>query len=353
MSKHPTIKDVALKAGLSPSTISLVLNNSGYVSPETRKKVLKLVKEIGYHPSRAAKGLASKTSGNIGFILSDDHFSQAEPFYTKIFLGTEFEARHHNYYILLTTVGNTFKAGEPVPRFLLERNVDGVIVSGRINPKLLDYIVRLGLPIVLIDFSLPRKSISSVLIDNHRGAHLAVQHLVECGHRDIGFIGGDISHPSIAERFLSFKETLVENGIAPNQKLIVGDESDTGIQNGFAAMQKMLEGGGKPTALFAANDAMAIGCMQYLKKVGLKIPEDVAIVGFDDIESSSHVEPRLTTIKVFKEEMGAIAVRRLVEVVKSKSRAIVNTYVPVELVVRESTQQREPKNTTFTHTAAL
>jgi len=110
MSKRPTIKDVAEKAGLAPSTISLVLNESGYVSPETRKRVLHLVKELGYHPSRAAKGLASKRSGNIGFILSDDHFSQVEPFYTKIFLGTEYEARYHNYYILLTTVDKTSKA---------------------------------------------------------------------------------------------------------------------------------------------------------------------------------------------------------------------------------------------------
>jgi LacI family transcriptional regulator len=344
MSKRPTIKDVAKKAGRSLSTVSLAINETGYVNEETRTKVLQVVKELGYHPSRAAKGLASKRSGNLGFILSDDHFSQAEPFYTKIFLGTEFEARHHNYYILLTTVGNTFKQHESVPRFLLERNVDGVIIAGKINRKLVEYIDRLELPIILVDYSLPNKRISSVLIDNRRGAHLAVQHLVDVGHREIGFVGGDISHPSIEERFFAYKETLVENGIAPNQNLIITDENDTGVKNGASGIQKLMEQGGRPTAIFCANDAMAIGCMQVLKQREMKIPDDVAVVGFDDIETSSHIEPRLTTVKVFKEEMGALAVRTIIEAVKSKSRTVVNTYVPVELVIRESTQ-----NSVFAH----
>ena len=338
MKKRPTIKDVAKQAGLSLSTVSLVINKSGYVSKETREKVLHVVKDLGYHPSRAAKGLASRTSGNIGFILSENHFSQAEPFYTRIFLGTEFEARHHNFYILLTTVGNQFREQESAPRFLLERNVDGVIIAGKIHEKLVDYIDQLGIPMMLVDYVFPKKRISSVLIDNRKGGHLAVQHLLSIGHREIGFVGGDITHPSIAERFLAYKETLVEHGIAPNQQLIVTTETDTRVNNGVKAIQKMLDHGGKPTAVFAANDAMAIGCMQHVKQRGMKIPDDIAIVGFDDIESSSHVEPRLTTIKVFKEEMGAVAVQRLVDAVKTKSRTIVNTYVPVELISRGSTQ---------------
>lgn len=344
MSKRPTIRDVAKKAGLSLSTVSLVINKNGYVSEETRTNVLRVVKELGYHPSRAAKGLASKTSGNIGFILSDDHFSQAEPFYTMIFLGTEFEARDHNYYILLTTVGKTFKEPELVPRFLLERNVDGVIIAGKVNPKLVDYVERLGLPMMLVDYTFPKKRISSVLIDNRKGAHLAVQHLVNLGHREIGFIGGDIEHPSLAERFLAYKDCLVANGITLNQNLMMTDEPDSGMKNGSSAMRLMLERDGKPTAIFAANDAMAIGCMQFLKQRGIKIPDDVAVVGFDDIEKSSLVEPRLTTIKVFKEELGKVAVRRIVDAVKTKSHTIVNTFVPVELVIRESTQKSTPSD---------
>ena len=119
MKKRPTIKDVARQAGLSVSTVSLVMNNKGHVRETTREKVLCVVRELSYHPTRSARGLASKTSGNIGFILSEEHFSRAEPFYTRIFLGTEFEARDHNYYILLTTVPKEFGIRSTPPRFLL------------------------------------------------------------------------------------------------------------------------------------------------------------------------------------------------------------------------------------------
>ena len=134
--KRPTIKDVARESGFSLSTVSLVINDRGYVSPETRQKIIDVVGRLGYHPTRSARGLASRTSGNIGFILTEDHFSQAEPFYTKIFLGTEFEARNFHYYILLTTVASEFSRVQ-TPRFLLERNVDGVIIAGKVSPKLI------------------------------------------------------------------------------------------------------------------------------------------------------------------------------------------------------------------------
>jgi LacI family transcriptional regulator len=336
LKKRPTIKDVARQAGLSLSTVSLVINDRGYVSEETREKVLRVVKKLAYHPTRSARGLASQTSGNIGFVLTDDHFSQSEPFYTRVFLGTEFEARKHNYYILLTTVGLQFKHNGSTPRFLLERNVDGVIIAGKINEKFVEYVQSLGLPVVLVDYELRRMSLSAVLIDNRRGAALAVNHLVEAGHRDIGFIGGDIKHPSIAERFHAYKETLVEHGITPQNDFIVIDEADTRVRNGYSAMMRMIGRAHKPSAIFAANDAMAIGCMKYIKSIGMKIPDDIAIVGFDDIDLSSHVDPRLTTVRVFKEEMGKLAVQRMVEIVESKTQTVVTTHVPVELVVRES-----------------
>jgi len=341
--KRPTIKDVARLAGLSLSTVSLVINERGYVSEETRKKVLQVVQKLSYHPTRSARGLASKTSGNIGFILSEDHFSQAEPFYTRIFLGTEFEARNHNYYVLLTTVGKHFtRRNSEFPRFLLERNVDGVIIAGKVDERLVDYIDSLGLPLVLVDYELPRRRVSSVLIDNRKGGHEATLHLLQAGHKDIGFIGGDLEHPSIAERFSAYKETLTENGITINDNLVVVDEKDTQLHNGYAAIKKLLAKGGKPSAIFAANDAMAIGCMRYLRQAGIKIPEDIAVVGFDDIDMSSHVEPRLTTVRVFKEEMGKLAVQRLVEVFKTKSKTVVTTLVPVELTVRESSRASVP-----------
>jgi LacI family transcriptional regulator len=335
--KRPTIKDVARLSGLSLSTVSLVINKSGYVSKATREKVQKVVNDLSYHPTRSARGLASKTSGNLGFILSDYHFSQAEPFYTKVFLGTEFEARDHNYYILLTTVGRTFNKAKDVPRFLLERNVDGVIIAGKVTGTLIDYIDGLGIPIVLVDYESKKRRHSTVVIDNRVGARLAVQHLLDLGHRSVSFIAGDIEHPSIAERFAGFRDALRDRDIVPDDRLIVVDQPTLWGEDGAEAMEKIYQRGKIPTAVFAANDAMAIGCAKFLRARGVRIPSEISLVGFDDIEMSSHLEPPLTTVRVFKEEMGKLAVLRLVEMIKSKSGAVVRTDVPVELVIRGST----------------
>jgi LacI family transcriptional regulator len=343
MKRRPTIEDVAKKTSLSISTISLVLNNKPHVNDQTRQKVLKAIAELGYHPHRGARTLASKSSGNIGFIVSDDHFTHVEPFYTKIFLGTEFEARAHDYYVLLTTVAKSFKKSL-VPRFLLERNVDGVIIAGKVNEELIDYIDKLGLPIILVDYMLKRKRLSSVLIDNRRGARDIMNHLIAAGRKDIAFIGGDIHHSSIAERFDEYKDSLTENNLQYQPLLVVTDERDTRVHNGYNAIERLLKSGRKPTAVFAANDAMAIGCLRYLKAVGVKIPDEIAIAGFDDIEMGSHIEPRLTTVRVFKEEMGKLAVKLLVEGIKSERDTVTTVHVPVELIVRQSSQTEHVAN---------
>jgi len=303
---------------------------------ETRQKVLDVINELDYHPRRSARGLASKLTGNIGFILTDDHFTQAEPFYTKIFLGTEFEARKHNYYVLLATVGKTVKESREIPRFLLEQNADGVIIAGRIGSSWIEYLLRLALPLVFIDYNVPKHQISSVVMDNRQGANLVVEHLYKRGHRKIGFIGGDPDHPSIVERYSSFREAAMSRGILLNDSWICFDEPQAGMRNGYDASRKVLSGSDRPTAIFAANDAMAIGCMNYAKVTGLRIPEDLAVVGFDNIEAGLHVDPRLTTINVHREQMGELALRRMMEMVKHDGTVVTKTLVPVELVVRES-----------------
>lgn len=335
MKRKPTIRDVAKKAGLSLSTVSLVLNNKGYVSEANKQKVLTIIKELDFHPQRSARGLASQLSGNIGFILTEDHFSQSEPFYTRIFLGTEFEARKHNYYILLTTVGKNVKETPEIPRFLLEHNVDGVIIAGKIGSSWIEYIKSKNIPFLLVDYVAPR--VSNITIDNRTGAELVVQHFLRGGHTKIGFIGGDIRHPSIHERFSQYQNVLVSAGIAPSEQWVHVDRPNTSQADGYEAAKRLISGNDNlPTAIFAANDAMAIGCMQYLKEHGFKIPKDMAVAGFDNIEAGLHVEPRLTTVNVHREEMGSLAVRRIVEMVKEKNGVVTKSVTPVELVVRDS-----------------
>lgn len=345
-----TIKDVAKRAGVSQSTVSLVINQKANISDETRRKVLKAIEELDYHPRHAARGLAAKRSGNIGFILTDDHFSRAEPFYTKIFLGTEFEARDHEFYILLTTVSAGFRPSERVPRFLLEHNVDGVILAGHVPDSLVEYIRRLRLPTVFVDYYPRVGRFSAILIDNIDGARQAVDHLLDLGHRQVGFIAGEMSHPSILERFEGYKRALNAHHIRFEESLTVTDEPAAGYENGYRATATLVERGRLPSAIFACNDAMAIGAVRWLKEHGYRIPQDVAIVGFDDIEEGRHVEPPLTSVRVDKEEMGAMALRRLVEMISLKKEIAGKVLLPVDLVVRQSSAGKSHRAATQSHT---
>lgn len=332
-----TIKDVAQKAKVSEATVSLVLNNKANVREETRQRVLKAIQQLNYHPRHMARGLASRKSGNFGFILTDDHFSRAEPFYTKIFLGIEFEARKYNYYILLTTVPRTFHPDTDLPRFLRERNVDGVLLAGHIPQALCEHLLTLKMPHVFIDFSPRHKQGNVVMMDNLLGATLAVRHLIDLGHRGIAFIGGDITHPSIAARLEGYKQALTEAGLPIAEELIESVESYTASADGFRAAAALAGRAAPFTAIFAANDAMAIGAMQFLRDHGRVLPAEVSVVGFDDIEAGMHTQPQLTTIRVDKEELGAVALRRLVEMIETKKELPGKVFTPVELVVRQST----------------
>lgn len=332
-----TIKDVAKRANVSLSTVSLVINKKKNISLDTIKKVRQAIDELDYHPRHSARGLASKKSGNIGFILTDDHFSRAEPFYTKIFLGTEFQARQYNYYILLTTVKKDFTK-KSIPRFLLERNVDGLILAGHIPDKLISHITGCyKIPIVYVDYYPPKGRSFAVLIDNDDGARMAVEHLIERGHKDIAFISGDYSHPSMYSRFLGYTQALDKAGIQINERIIFKNEPNTGEEDGHNATCKLLQSNEKFTAIFAANDAMAFGCMQCLKSKGISVPHQVALIGFDDVDVARQMEPRLTTMRVDKEEMGAIAVKKLVEMISEDKNEYGKNLVPVELVLRNST----------------
>ncbi len=331
-----TIKDVAKKVGVSVSTVSLVINNKPGVTEATRQKILKAIKELNYHPHHLARGLASKRKGNIGFILTNYHFSRAEPFYTKIFLGSELEARNHNYYILLTTVENKFSKKD-VPRFLLERNVDGVILAGKIPNGLIDYLNRFDLPVIFIDYVPPHGKYLAILMDNVDGAMQAVKHLIKKGHRKIVFIGGDINHPSINSRLKGYKLELEKHNIPVSEELIFTDAPDTTSQYGYELTCKLLDKKIPFTAIFAANDAMAFGCMKCLREKHIRVPDQVALVGFDDVEIASQMEPKLTTIRVNKEDMGALAVKTMVDIINSNRMLQGKFLVPVELIVRDST----------------
>ncbi len=323
-------------AGVSISTVSLVINRKGPVTKETELKVLQAIEKLNYHPQRSARGLVTKQTHNFGFILSSDHFSHAEPFYTKIFLGTEFQARSHDYYILLTTIDRDVSA-KNMPRFLLERNVDGVILAGAVPRQIIDYIHKNNFPFVLVDYYFSDRNDSVVLIDNTLGIKLIIDHLIELGHHEIAFIGGDMGHPSMQKRCDTFKSYLQQKGIVADKLKIECTEERSGTESGFAATNRLLDKKLPISAIVAANDAMAVGALRACRDRKLRIPEDIAITGFDNVESSITARPTLTTVHVPKEEMGAAAVRHLVDVLQGHQSKGVKIIMPVRLIAREST----------------
>jgi LacI family transcriptional regulator len=334
---NPTIKDVAKKAGVSIATVSFVINNTKRISPETKNRIIKAIKSLNYHPSKSAVSLVSGKTGNIGFILTDDHFLRTEPFYTSIFLGTEFEARNAGYYILLTSINPDFGKNDPLPRFILNKSVDGIIVAGKIPSSLIDRMYPYNLPTVYVDYIPTKNCYPLVLIDNLQGGLMATNHLIELGHTNIAFIGADIEHPSLSDRLKGYKQSLENAKIPIKNNLIITDAKYPDRVNGYNSIKNLLLKNKNVTAVFACNDAMAIGVLNYLNDKGYKVPKDISLIGFDDVEADLMLNPPLTTIRVPKIEMGVEALKLLVNTMKNKKSLSNKILVPVELIVRKST----------------
>lgn len=336
---RPTIKDVAAQANVSIATVSLVLHDNKRISTATKNKVIKTIKALNYHPSRTAQDLVRGRTGNIGFVLTDDRFLRTEPFYTRIFLGAEFEAGDKDYYVFLKTIKRDFKKGDSLPRFILENSVDGFIIAGKVPDAFIDEVLKYNLPIVLIDYQTQKHSIPAVIIDNIQGGIEATNHLINQGHKNIAFIGGDIIHPSINDRLIGYKKAHENASLNIDEELIITIAEYTDRQNGYNSAKTLFSNDKKFTAIYACNDAMAIGAMQYMKDFGIRIPEDISLIGFDDVEADLLLDPPLTTVRVPKIDLGVEAVQLLINNIKTKNKSSKKILVPVELIVRESTKK--------------
>jgi len=339
-----TIKDIAKKAGVSISTISLVLNNKGYVKPETRQKILDAIEELNYKPSRSARKLATRTNGNIGFIIWESHFYEVEMFYSQVFLGMEYAARKSDSYILLTTVKEKFDPKTDLPRFLKYNDVDGVALAGRVPHNLVEYLSAERIPFVLIDYTIPGKTYNSVQIDNYNGAYSAIQHLIDSGRQRIGFVGGTFFHSSIKERYRGYKECLEANKIMTNDeisKYTYVEDTETSPAIGEKGIASLLKIDPPPDAVFCCNDSTAMGVVKEIQKRDINIPDDIAVVGFDDIPNSAYCNPRLTTVKVPKLVLGKEAFNLLNDVIEHPLDPPQTRVIMTTLIQRESTGVKE------------
>ena len=330
--RRSTIADVAEAAQVSISTVSLVMNGKGPVREQTRARVAAVADRLGYVPSRAAQQLVGGSTGNVGFVLQDDHFTRAEPFYTRIFLGSEFEARQAGVYVLLSTVPSEYRRREHTPRFLRERAVDGVVVAGRVPDAFLDELGAARLPVVLVDFA--HRAWPSLGIDNAEGGRLAARHLRGRGRERLAFIGADPTHPSLADRLRGFEEAA---GVPVRRAL--SDGQPTRAAGRAIGRTLLADPADLPDGVFCANDALALGLLDAAREASLDVPGALSVVGFDDIEGAADAAPPLTTVRVFKEQLGELALRHLCDLIASRhdfERGRAQTRVSPDLIVRGS-----------------
>jgi LacI family transcriptional regulator len=326
-----TIKEIAKLADVAQSTVSKALNDRPDVSPETKRKIIEIAKQYNFVPNAFGKGLKSRTTENIGVIFCrESQPLSGNPFYSRVLEGIEAELAMNNYNLVLQLIPESQQ--EMLPKMVRQRQVDGLILAGIFQEQFIKNILSNNIFVVLIDPKILTNNCSQVLIDNEHGAFTATQYLIQKGHRRIGFISGDLERLSFKQRFNGYKKALEYNNIAVDKALI----QTGGLEKGYDHVKSLLMLDNRPTAIFAANDINAIHGYKAIQERNIKIPNDLSIIGFDDIDLAKYATPSLTTIRVYKEEMGSIGVRMLLQMINGENETPLTTIVPTKLIERDS-----------------
>ncbi len=327
----PTILDIARKANVSITTVSRVINNSPHkVNPITREKVLRVIKELDYRPNAIAKSLINKKTMSIGVIIPDI----SNPYYAEIVRGIQDLADQKGYTVILQ---NTDRRQDRIIKYiylLREKSADGIIFSGGTihEPDVLKALKPLQDHVVVIGRH--KVNFPSVRVDNINGAIKATQHLIDLGHKDILFIGGPDKSTTAKDRLKGYLKALKNSGYQDFKKWI--RKGDFTITSGYILTKEILLQKTRPTAIFAANDQMAFGAIKAIKEKGLKIPKDIAVVGFDNLPLSLYIDPPLTTVEIPMYDLGYSAMEILINLLsKNKTKKI--KLFKTRLIIREST----------------
>ncbi len=327
------IKRVASEAGVSTQTVSRVVNNRPDVSPDTRRRVQQIIARLGYQPNAIARSLVSKRTRTLGLITSD--FS--DYFFTQVIAGAEAEARRQGYFFML---GSTQRNPEDEPvyiRLLTERQVEGILwarPSAEPDDRHLLALLETGVPVVTTAYHLPTETLTVVDVDNVEGAQQATRCLLENGRRQIVMISGPATWKSVVDRTEGYRRALDAAGVAFDPSLVV--EGDWSYASGSSAVEKLLTRGKSFSGLFAQNDQMAIGAIHALRQAGRRVPEDVAVVGYDDIPVAAYCDPPLTTIRQPMCEVGQMATRLLIQAIEDSNSAQDGALLKTTLVKRHS-----------------
>jgi LacI family transcriptional regulator len=331
VSDRVTMADVAREAGVSSMTVSRVINDKGDVSRATRQRVLSVIERLDYRPSGIARGLATRRTGTLGLVVPD----VANPFFADVARGVEHVAYAEGYNVFLCNTEEDPGRELAVLKSLEEKRVDGLVVcSSRLDEDELRSVVTRHPTAVLVNRRLEGQAVHSVLVDDETGGRLATQLLVEAGHRAVGLLGGPPVSHSGCQRARGYRAALAEAGLANDLGWV--RHCPPVVQGGQEAARELLSAYPWLTALFCYNDLVAIGVLQACADLGRQVPEDVAVVGYDDIPLAALVTPALTTCRVPRYELGAQAVRLLLDQIHGCSDGCDEVVLKPELVLRAS-----------------
>lgn len=329
--ERTTIKDVAREVGVSINTVSRALNGKPDVSPETRRQVLAVAERLNYMPNKLARGLRSNKTGVIGVIVADI----ANPFFSAVVKGMGKAAKELGYSIILQDTGENYENEEEAIQIMISEQVDGLLITPvQTENRSIHMLQESGIPFVLVARHFNDLDTDYVVADDVQGGYLATAHLIEKGHEKIAFINGPAYNSSAIERFQGYKKALEEHNIELNEKLIRNGALT--MEDGYTHCRVLLmQSDPRPTALFTFSDFVALGAMKAVHELGLRIPDDIAIVGYDDIDFAFCLESPLTTIRFPKREIGEEAISVLEKKIDGQKRHS-NLKIPVELVIRQS-----------------
>jgi LacI family transcriptional regulator len=328
-----TMKDVAQRAGVSPSTVSHVMNETRFVSQQLRDRVLHAMKELNYQPSAVARSLRTKRTQVIALVIPDI----TNPYFPEVARGVQDVAEENEYSVILC---NTDRIRGRELRFLKAlrgQQVDGLILNpSEVTFGDLQDLQDAQIPVVLIGSQIDHPDLDVVMVNNVQGAYDAVSHLIDLGHRRIGLVGGPRAASSGEQRFQGYIRALATHDIPIDEEIIT--EGRFTREGGHESMKRLLALQSPPTAVFASSDVMAIGALMAIQEEGLQVPNDVSLVGFDDIAEASTTTPKLTTVSQPKYQTGKVAAQLLFDRVEGTSpgerQKIVLSH---QLVIRDST----------------
>jgi LacI family transcriptional regulator len=331
MPNRVTMADVAREAGVSAMTVSRVINNKDDVSPATRGRVLDIVERLGYRPSGIARSLATRRTGTLGLVVPD----VANPFFSDVARGVEHVAYAEGYNVFLCNTEEDLQREESVLVSLEEKRVDGLVLcSSRLDDSELQAVLDRYSSVVLVNRNLQDKRISTVVVDDKAGGCLATQHLLHAGHREVGFLAGPPASRSGRQRLAGYRAALAAADVPDDPSWV--RPCSPKVEGGQQTARQLLAANPMLTALFCYNDLVAVGALHACAEMGRRVPDDVAVVGFDDIPLAALVNPPLTTCRVPRYELGAQAVRLLLNQIRSYPYDADHVVLRPELVIRAS-----------------